>query len=150
MGSMGYGLEGRISEKDVFAAAGWVGCGLERSCAQCDSSRRWVAVRWFSGSGKRKWAISLRDMISLHEIELGEELGWPRSRATPYALLEALFPTISPVSAPYLPAVTLPRCSHSKNLSRTPYLYSQSTCSRYLHTTTLRSCGIYDECSLAS
>lgn len=71
--------------------------------------RRWVAVWWFSGSGKRKWAISLRDMISLHEIELGEELGWPRSGATPYALLEALFPTISPFSAPYLPAVTPPQ-----------------------------------------
>lgn len=55
---------------------------------------------WFSGSGKRKGAISLRDMIFLHEIELGEELGWPSSGEIPYALLEALFLTISPFLVP--------------------------------------------------
>jgi len=67
-----------------------------------------MAVWWFSGSEKTKWAISLRDMNFLHEIELGEELGWPSPGATPYALLRALFLTITPFSASYLPAVTLP------------------------------------------
>ena len=109
-----------------------------------------MAVWWFSGSGKIKWAISLKDMIFLHEIELGEELGWPNSGAIPYALLEALFLTISPFSVPYLPAVPLQQGNYSKNISRTQYLYSQGACGRYLHTTTLRSCGIYDEYSPAS
>ena len=73
-----------------------------------------MAVWWFSGSGEIKWAISLKDMVFLHEIELGEELGWPSSGAIPYALLEALFLTISPFSVPYLPAVPLPQGNYSK------------------------------------